>query len=794
MALGKSDGKVVIDTSLDNEGFIKGVKGLRSQLGGLQSVVRKLGTVIASVFAVRSIVNFSKECIELGSNVAEVQNVVDVAFGDMTDKVEAFASTAIQNFGMSRLAAKKTASTYMAMAKGMGVAEETAADMSITLAGLTGDVASFYNISQELADTKLKSVFTGETESLKDLGVVMTQTNLEAYALSKGISKNIDDMTQAEKVALRYNFVLDQLALANGDFARTSDSWANQTRILSMQWEEFMSIIGQALITVLTPCVKVLNQIVANLINIAAAINSVVASIFGTQQAVSGAISESVAEQDAMTDATKETAKAQKGLLAGFDEINKLSSSSDTSESATTLPVASTESVVPALGVDTSAAEKTLGFIQSIRDAFGEFSSQIDWNGIQTSAEGLWSTLSRYDEIAFEGLRMLWEDVLQPLGLWAINTAAPVFLDGLNEALDLLADTADVLLGEKSLSELVDELTPLQTALLGLVVSLGVLVAVQGVSATFTAITTFLQTVKSLKAASLIGKLAEVLMLTASGAGTLGEAMSLVFGPGSIIAGIAAIVGGAILAVTNFLSMLDGGFSWVNEGLMLLGIAIAAVGAVILGAPATVAAVVAAIIAAVATAVVLIKEHWAEIKDAAGKCWEWIKETWGKAASWFDEKIIKPVSNGFIGFVNGLIGMVESFVNFFVRGINKIISAANSLSFDVPDWVPGIGGATWGFNIPKISEVKLPRLATGAVIPPNREFLAVLGDQTSGTNIEAPLSTIEQAVENVLRRRGSFGDGEMTLVLDGDLAALVRVLRPYMLKEDRRVGVNLVTK
>ena len=141
--------------------------------------------------------------------------------------------------------------------------------------------------------------------------------------------------------------------------------------------------------------------------------------------------------------------------------------------------------------------------------------------------------------------------------------------------------------------------------------------------------------------------------------------------------------------------------------------------------------------------------------------------------------------------INSIIGGVEWMANKVISGINSVINAMNRVSFTMPDW---LGGKTFGFNIKTLGSISIPRLATGAVIPPNREFLAVLGDQKSGTNVEAPLSTIEQAVENVLRRRGGYGDGEMTLVLDGDLAALVRVLRPYMLKEDRRVGVNLVTK
>ena len=208
--------------------------------------------------------------------------------------------------------------------------------MAVTLAGLSGDVASFFNISQELADVKLKSVFTGETETLKDLGVVMTQDNLKAYALSKGFKKSYDAMSQAEKVALRYQFVLDSLALASGDFARTQDSWANQTRILSMQWQEFMGILGQSIIAVLKPVVKWLNAVVSHMIALATLLNNTVTKAFGGEtqqaQATSSAIASSVDSQEALTDAVKDTSKAQQKSLAGFDEINQLAG--DAAESA----------------------------------------------------------------------------------------------------------------------------------------------------------------------------------------------------------------------------------------------------------------------------------------------------------------------------------------------------------------------------------------------------------------------------------------------------------------------------
>lgn len=323
-----ADGKVVIGTSLNNKGFTTGIRNMEGELGGLKNVLAGIGKTIAAVFAIHTLLGFGKQCVELGSNVTEVQNVVDVAFGDMAYKIENFANTSIQSYGMSRLAAKKTASTYMAMARGMVIASDKASDMAISLTGLTGDVASFFNITQEEADIKLRSVFTGETETLKDLGVVMTQANLQAYAMS-----------QAELVGLRYNFVLNQLALAHGDFARISDSWANQTRILSMQWQEFMSIIGQVLTKILAPLVKMLNNIVASLISMANTFNSVISSLFGgannqiqqtaaSASGVSDAIGSSVDNQNALTNATKKTEKEQSKLLAGFDEINKLSAGS----------------------------------------------------------------------------------------------------------------------------------------------------------------------------------------------------------------------------------------------------------------------------------------------------------------------------------------------------------------------------------------------------------------------------------------------------------------------------------
>lgn len=791
------DGEVIIDVSLDNEGFVKGAKQLKGQLGGLTSVANKLGIAIAAAFSVRALVNFSRECIEIGSSIAEVQNVVDVAFGEMSDKVEEFAASAITNYGMSTLAAKKTASTYMAMAKNMGFSMDAASDMAITLAGLTGDVASFYNISQQLADVKLKSVFTGETETLKDLGIVMTQANLQAYAMQKGIAKSVSQMTQAELVALRYNFVLDQLSMASGDFIRTQDSWANQTRILSMQWQEFMGIIGQTLTQVLLPAVKLMNQGLSLLISwgnqIAALFGGTTEQVQNTES-ISTGIAGAVENQEALTKATKETNEEQAKSLASFDEINKLSG--DTASAAS---VGSVD--ISGIGTTTLPVEPVISE-GSVSKFFDDFKAALA--PAEEALGRLFESMSAFGGTAKDGLLWVWDNILTPLGTWAANEALPAFLDllaagfdfltaacvalqpawqwiwdnflapianwsgdlvvaGLRELTDLLRDITSLISGEITFGEFISNLTPVQTALLGIATALGAITIANTAGKGLNAITACFASIK--KGNGIIGKLYEVFALTAGGAGTLGEAIKAVFGPGSIIAGIAAIIGGAVLAITNFAGMLENGFSWAQEALMLLGIALVAVGAIILGAPAMIAGVIAAIVAAVATAVVVVKEHWTEIKDWFINAWEAIKDCWSKVGGWFDTKVIQPVKSNFKSFINGLIGMVEGFCNFFIRGINKIISALNGLSFDTPDWVPVIGGKTFGLSLKKFPEMKLPRLAEGAVIPANREFLAVLGDQTSGNNIEAPESLIRKIV------REEAG-GNYTELLEAILAAI----------------------
>ena len=326
--------KVII--TAQTAGLNKQIKEVQAQLGKLEKSTEKSCSKINSSFKnifkgvsfvliLRQLNLVMNKAINMASALEEVQNVVDVAFGSMSDEVEAFAKTAIKSYGMSELSAKKMASTFMAMSNGMGIVAKDGKNMSLQLTALAGDMASFYNVEQSIAQTALSSVFTGETESLKRFGIVLTEANLQAFALSQGIKKNYSAMSQAEKVILRYNYVLKATAQAQGDFARTSGSWANQMRILKEQWGQLLGILGKGLTQVLTPIIKALNSMLSSLISVGNAI----AKVFGgklTNKMETNIkdTASSAGDLDSNLGDANNTAKKLSKTIAGFDELNVL--------------------------------------------------------------------------------------------------------------------------------------------------------------------------------------------------------------------------------------------------------------------------------------------------------------------------------------------------------------------------------------------------------------------------------------------------------------------------------------
>lgn len=431
----------------------------RSQMSGITGLAKKAGAALAGAFAVSKIVDFGKKCLELGSDLAEVQNVVDVTFPNMTAQVDEFAKSAAQSFGLSETMAKRYTGTFGAMAKAFGFTEKQAYEMGTTLTGLAGDVASFYNLSQDEAYTKIKSVFTGETESLKDLGVVMTQTALDSYAMANGFGKTTSKMTEAEKVALRYAFVQDQLLAAQGDFARTSGSWANQVRILQLQFDSLKASIGQGLINLFTPIIKTVNTLIGKLATLANAFKSFTELITGQKSSGSSTVASPVSDlantagdaedglenaSGAADDLSKSTnnvgsaaKKAAKQLrsLMGFDQINKLDKKTDTT-TTNNKKGTGTGSLGDTVDFGNLAEGETVA--DKVNDKFTKMFENI-LKYVEPTLKALKKLynegLSRLGNFAWGALKDFYNGFLVPVGKWVMGKGLPEFINALNDGL-----------------------------------------------------------------------------------------------------------------------------------------------------------------------------------------------------------------------------------------------------------------------------------------------------------------------------------------------------------------------
>lgn len=800
-----ADGCLNFDTNINSEGFEKGLKSLSDMVGDIKPKLKSLAMALTAAFSVKKLVDFGRQSIETASDLAEVQNVVDTAFGESKQKMEDFADTAVKTYGISKLTAKQTGSNFMAMAAGMGLANDSASDMAMALTGLSADMASFYNVGQDVASTALKSIFTGETETLKQFGIVMTDANLQAYALSKGITKSTADMSQAEKVQLRYNYVMSQTALAQGDFAKTSDSWANQTRILSEQWKEFGATIGTVLMNVLLPAVKAINSLLSQLISLAQGAARALSEAFGFELSNSADEAQSIVKStsqaadnysDIANDA-KQTQEAQEGSLASFDQMNKLN---DESKSDSTGVSGAGEIMQPSgtsVEVDTGKADKKLSdFFKSVRTQFEKFADYLDKNFKPIFAD-IWGGLERESIELAQILGGVFSDIKslsEPLKAYFINDFTPlmqtafstlgnigiglfdsfnkVFSDIWNVAvfpilqnfltvgLPLMADfgtqtwnTLGVLFD--NIKEIFDTLwngiaQPVLNALKTLWCDTW-----QSISdfwnewgqPIFDGINEGITTTKNIFLnlwETVLKPVFDKLMDVADSVWTehlkplLDEFLDFV---GTLITSVLSIYNKAIAPVVNWLVSILGPI--VSS---VLGKIIKTVGNVI----SNIIDAVKNIISALKGVVLFIagvftgdwKKAWQGVKKIFKGVWDALVD------------IAKTPINLIIGLINGLTGAVEDALNWIIDGINE-------LSFTTPDWLPGdLGGQTFGFDLSQIDIPEIPKLAQGAVIPPNSEFLAVLGDQKRGTNIEAPLDTITQAVLQALVSYGGAGGNQ----------------------------------
>lgn len=433
------------------------ISKLKSALGGFAK-----GVIAA--FSVAAILKMGSACAKLASDLNEVENVTQTAFPKMSGFIDEWSKNALSKFGLTERMAKQYVGTFGSMSQAFGFTEKQAAAMGTTLAGLAGDVASFYNISQDEAYTKLKSVFTGETESLKDLGVVMTQTALDSYALANGFGKTTQQMSEAEKVALRYSFVQSKLTMAQGDVARTTNSWANQIRLLKGQIQTLGSMVGQLIIKVLSPLVQALNFVLGKIIAVGNAFGAALGikvkqAADSSKKAVSGLTGEiegisdgydaaantaqkTTSATNKLAKAAKKAAAAARGLM-GFDQMNKLTKeesdsagASDTSAGgAGTSASITSGSIVP--NIDTSP-------IDNFKQAVDGKLSPI-WNKLIGSFRKVGKEAKALGDVLGKAFKWVWENILKPFGNWIITAFAPAFAKVLASALKVVKTALEAL-------------------------------------------------------------------------------------------------------------------------------------------------------------------------------------------------------------------------------------------------------------------------------------------------------------------------------------------------------------
>ncbi len=294
---------------------------------GTFSLASAIGKLYATYWLLFRAFRTLGKAIDISSQLTEVQNVVDVTFGEYSSLIEKMSQTSITDFGMSELTVKQVSSRFQAMGAAMGFTQGKMADMSVELTKLTADMASFYNVEQADVAEDLASIFTGQTRPLRQYGLDLTEATLKEYALRNGLNANISAMTQAEKAMLRYQYVMANTGAAQGDFARTSGTWANQIRILKMNFQELGSVVGGTLINAFKPLVTALNYVIGKLISFAKVVSDSLGKIFGWEYQASGSggvVNDFEDLADSSDDLASGTGGASKNLGSAADNAKKL--------------------------------------------------------------------------------------------------------------------------------------------------------------------------------------------------------------------------------------------------------------------------------------------------------------------------------------------------------------------------------------------------------------------------------------------------------------------------------------
>lgn len=760
-------------------GFSNTTKSIKSTRSGFRGLASTIGKFYATYWLVMRAVGKIGGAVDLASQLTEVQNVVDTTFGDMASKVDDFTKTSIQDFGMSELTVKQISSRFQALGTSIGISSEqvangtavankalmsqnntlykttdSMADMSLNLTRLAGDMASFYDVDQADVAKSLQSIFTGTIAPLRRYGLDLTQATLSEWAMKNGLDSNIKSMTQAEKVLLRYNYVIANSKAAMGDFAKTSDTWANSVRVLKQEFQAWGSIIGSVIINALKPFVQALSKVMLKVISFTRTVADALGAIFGWTIEISGGgatvdgmedIAGGVGDIGDSADKSNKKAQKLKKTLLSIDEIHALDDNSDSGSGGGSGSGGSGGGGADS-GVN-SSLKKTDGLLEKykssikdlyslgkyIGDALASAMESINWKKIYQKADnfgkgladflnGLISPRLFYDlgatiagslntalhflnsfgttfdwtnfglSIA-NGINGFFENfdfalLAKTINAWvqgiytaliteAKNLSRKDILKGITDFLSNLdIKTVEIIVGTLLIKKIISlKLGSVALDFIGKSLSKAIAQAIAS-KIGFELVegagigTAIMQAFKTIFASlsTNLGLLIEGLFSGLS----LGDAITAAFGTGAAdllatIGSAFSAIAGTILSIVNFVKMLKDGFSWVNELLMVIGVALATIGAILAGVAALPAVIVGAIVAAVATIVVVVKDNWSAV------C-----ELFSTVGDWFNGNVIKPVVSFFKDMwktISGFFGSLWKDIVTVWQGVSKWFSS-----------------------------------------------------------------------------------------------------------------------
>lgn len=858
------DGSLNFDTKIDSKGFDKGIKNINSSVSKLSSGLGALKTKIVAAFSTAAIVAFGKKALETAASVNAANSTMSQTFGELESAARAAISRVADDSKILETRLNSTATGIYAFAKTSGMDSASALGMMEEALQVAADSAAYYDRSLEDTSETLKSFLKGNYANDAALGLSATEYTRNAAAM-KLYGKSFQNLSEAQKQLTLLQMVKDanDLSGATGQAAREADGWENVIGNLKEAWKQLIAVIGQPVLKLAIPVVQSMTAALQRMTEVANAAWQALKKLFGWEDA--DAIKSATKAQEQLTTAVEETSDAQKGALAGFDEIQTLSDK--TAETATAsagadTPVEDLANIADKDGgkipleFDTSGIEGAVKTIQTvvgrikailsslarwaettIKPQFGKLFDAIApaLPGIQTKVQEAFSGLSGIASQAFArvktNIEMMFSNVgslAAPLGDYFTTQLPELISTGITSIGTILLGLLDTF--NMIFVDILEAAQPFAEGLLSTVLPTLTEIGTESVTTVtqvFEDIKDIFDSVWSEGIAPFFKRLIKywneawdsVKAAWKEHGAPIFEGIREAFK--NLTERIKNLWEGLLKPVwQNFMDTLD--WLWEQHIKPVWDKILEFVAVLIENATKIYNQVISPIVkwlqetlypiivTVINTILNVVSEVIGFIVDIIGTIIDACKgvadfltgvftHDWQQAFDGLQEISDSFVNAGialFEGAVNIVVDLINGLLEYVVVGINTVIKALNSISFDVPDWVPLVGGKHFGINLspltaPKLPKLSIPRLATGAVIPPNREFLAVLGDQKQGTNIEAPLETIKQAFREALAESGS--GRQMNVVLQVGRRELARTVVELSREEQQRVGMRIRT-